>query len=186
MLLQLLPPSKHPRRLAIAALLAALLATLPVMHERASSAVDVNPALVLYANQLTHAVAQRQARHLAERYRRPFDDVFDHVVTAHEAGQRHGLSPALLLAVAEVESSMDPSARSRYGAIGLMQVVPRHHPQVVQAAGGAPRCWPTTSLAAAISNARWPATPAAQTPMPPGFRPGWRCWNGWPTRPWPR
>lgn len=38
---------------------------------------------------------------------------------------RHGLSPALVKAVAVVESGMNPSAVSRQGALGLMQLSPR-------------------------------------------------------------
>ena len=38
--------------------------------------------------------------------------------------------------MAETESSMNPAARSRYGALGLLQVVPRHHPLLVRDFGG--------------------------------------------------
>jgi len=43
---------------------------------------------------------------------------------ATRAANRHGLDPALVLAVARVESCFDPRARSVAGALGLMQLMP--------------------------------------------------------------
>ncbi len=42
----------------------------------------------------------------------------------HEASVRHSVDPALVRAVIETESSWNPSAVSRRGAVGLMQLVP--------------------------------------------------------------
>ncbi len=41
-----------------------------------------------------------------------------------EASREHGLPPALVLAVIEVESRFDPYAVSPVGALGLMQILP--------------------------------------------------------------
>ncbi len=48
----------------------------------------------------------------------PYADLFN------DAGRRHDVSPALLAAVAEVESGFDPTAISPVGAGGLMQFMP--------------------------------------------------------------
>jgi soluble lytic murein transglycosylase-like protein len=48
----------------------------------------------------------------------PYADLFN------EAGARHGISPRLLAAVAQVESSYNPNAVSPAGAQGLMQFMP--------------------------------------------------------------
>jgi hypothetical protein len=42
----------------------------------------------------------------------------------HDTARRHGLEPRLLMAIAQVESGHQPWARSRAGALGLMQIMP--------------------------------------------------------------
>jgi hypothetical protein len=41
-----------------------------------------------------------------------------------DTARRHGLEPRLLMAIAQVESGHQPQARSRAGALGLMQIMP--------------------------------------------------------------
>ena len=47
---------------------------------------------------------------------------FGHII--REAGQRHGVDPALIRAVIQIESDGNPMAVSRAGAQGLMQMMP--------------------------------------------------------------
>ncbi len=47
-----------------------------------------------------------------------------------ETTREYGLPRGLLEKVAEVESNFDPDAKSRAGAVGLMQIIPRWHPDV--------------------------------------------------------
>lgn len=58
-----------------------------------------------------------------EKYRALFD----------RASQQYGIPPNLLMRQGEVESSLIPDARSSAGAIGIMQIVPRYHPELGEA-----------------------------------------------------
>jgi hypothetical protein len=58
----------------------------------------------------------------------PADSRYSHLIDP--LSQRHGVDPALVRAVVEVESNYEPTARSRKGAMGLMQLMPataRHY-----------------------------------------------------------
>ncbi|KWT98345.1 transglycosylase [Variovorax sp. WDL1] len=65
--------------------------------------------------------------HLASKYKKPEGLVKRIVSSAYSEAVKVGMSPLLILAIAMKESSLDPAARSGYGAVGLMQVVPRFH-----------------------------------------------------------
>lgn len=84
-------------------------------------------------------VEDARVAYIAQRYRQPAEQVRQVVRAAQRAASRHGLPPALLLAIVETESSFNATARSGYGARGLMQVVPRFHPAAIAAIGGAHR-----------------------------------------------
>lgn len=77
----------------------------------------------LFAEKLT------LANHLASKYKQPDDQVREIVEAAYTEAKRHSLSPLLVLAVIEKESSLRVSVSNSYGAMGLMQVVPRFHPE---------------------------------------------------------
>jgi soluble lytic murein transglycosylase-like protein len=71
---------------------------------------------------------QAQTKYLAQKWRQPTKTVRKYVNLAWaEADKRDGLEPELLIAVMQKESSLRPKVQSRYGAQGLMQVVPRWH-----------------------------------------------------------
>ncbi len=91
------------------------------------------------ATRTAQVIEEARVSHIATRYRRPPEQVRRVVRTTERVASRHGLPPELLLAVMETESSFNPAARSKYGARGLMQVVPRFHPKVIKAVGGVHR-----------------------------------------------
>lgn len=84
-------------------------------------------------------VEEARVTHIAQRYRRPPEQVRHLVRVSERAAAKHGLPPELLLAIVETESGFNTAARSRYGARGLMQVVPRFHPEIVKQVGGVHR-----------------------------------------------
>ena len=78
------------------------------------------------------ALMQRKealASYIASTYRRPLSETKKIVNHAWKAGERHGVDPILLLSIAAVESSFNPQAVSSAGAKGLLQALPRAHPE---------------------------------------------------------
>lgn len=76
---------------------------------------------------LVDAAVKRIAELPLVRRREIYKPIFD------AASARYGLPAGLLLRVGEVESSLNPLARSSAGAVGIMQIVPRWHPSLGQA-----------------------------------------------------
>ena len=72
---------------------------------------------------------------LARKYRVSPNVTQNLVSTAYAEGARAGVDPLLIIAVMAVESSFNPIAESVAGAKGLMQVIPRYHPEKFAAAG---------------------------------------------------
>ncbi len=81
-------------------------------------------------------VEDARVAHIAQRYRRGADEIRRVVRATEQAALRNGLPASLLLAIIETESSFNAKAQSAYGARGLMQVVPRHHPKIIASIGG--------------------------------------------------
>ncbi|MBI4754567.1 MAG: transglycosylase SLT domain-containing protein [Betaproteobacteria bacterium] len=67
--------------------------------------------------------------YLAQRYRVSDSAMERLVAAAHLAAGRFELDPLLIISVMAIESSFNPFAESGFGAQGLMQVVPRFHPE---------------------------------------------------------
>lgn len=65
---------------------------------------------------------------IAKKYRLSRDGARELIGTAFTQGRRVGIDPLLIIAVMAVESSFNPLAESVAGAKGLMQVIPRFHP----------------------------------------------------------
>ena len=106
------------------------------------------PALTLSVNQDTAEAearapianldekAQAQiAEYLAKRYRVADRAVLGIVSKVSEVAHRDSFDPLLLLALICVESSFNPYAESNAGAQGLMQVIPKWHPEKMAAHG---------------------------------------------------
>jgi hypothetical protein len=76
------------------------------------------------------------AVYLSRRYKVAPDATEQLVGAAHEAGNRLGIDPLLILAVMAVESRFNPIAESVMGAKGLMQVIPKYHQDKLEEHGG--------------------------------------------------
>lgn len=85
--------------------------------------------------------AQESRRNLAlflsSRYSLALEQMQEFVDLAYRAGREAKIDPLLILAVAAVESSFDPTAQSTRGAQGLMQVHTRVHQDKFAPFGGA-------------------------------------------------
>ena len=88
----------------------------------------------------TGGVAVREQRavteFIAKRYRVAHDATAGFVATAYRAGNEWKVDPLLILAVMAVESRYNPVAESNMGAKGLMQVIPKFHPEKLVEHGG--------------------------------------------------
>lgn len=66
-------------------------------------------------------------KHLADKYNKPVGMVKRIVFTAINEASVQGFSPLLVLAMIEKESGFRHDVVNTYGAVGLLQVVPRYH-----------------------------------------------------------
>lgn len=76
---------------------------------------------------------QAQTQYLAAKFSQSESTIREYVELAwKEASKRSGMSPELLIAMMQNESSLRPKVQSSYGAQGLMQVVRRWHHDKLQ------------------------------------------------------
>ena len=66
-------------------------------------------------------------KYLARKYNQSLEGTHRIVQAAYHEGLQQGVPPLLILAMVEKESSLRPGIVNYYGAVGLMQVVPRYH-----------------------------------------------------------
>jgi soluble lytic murein transglycosylase-like protein len=108
----------------------------PALHSAPASA----PAPVRAASQATPQEMLREQQALAEfiakRWRIAEEAASSFVSIAYKAGRMHSVDPVLILAVMAIESRYNPVAESDMGAMGLMQVIPRWHPEKLSDHGG--------------------------------------------------
>jgi len=86
--------------------------------------------------QVTLQEQQALAEFIAKRWRIADEAASSFVSIAYKAGRLHSVDPVLILAVMAVESRYNPVAESDMGAMGLMQVIPRWHPEKLTGHGG--------------------------------------------------
>jgi soluble lytic murein transglycosylase-like protein len=131
----------------VAAIFAFLLLPLREPGERALASLPSLPSAVMdqfAGSGATKTAAEAQpdpeqqavTEFIAKRYRVAEDVVADFVAIAYRAGAQHRVDPLLILAVMAIESRYNPVAESTMGARGLMQVIPRYHPEKLEPHGG--------------------------------------------------
>jgi soluble lytic murein transglycosylase-like protein len=99
-------------------------------------AVATKPVAASAGETASQREQQAVAEFIAKRYRVAEDVVTNFVSIAYRAGEKYSLDPLLILAVMAVESRYNPVAESFVGARGLMQIIPKYHPEKLDAHGG--------------------------------------------------
>ena len=120
-----------PAGARLAGMLAQALGALELPHMLVSR-LQAQPAAVDPNEAKYRAIGE----HLAQRFRVSADVTTGVVAKAHDVGHELNLDPMLILAVIAVESRFNPIAESVMGAKGLMQVIPRFHPDKFGPLGG--------------------------------------------------
>jgi len=96
---------------------------------QASEAAQATPAPVADLQATPSRDQKVLAAFIARRYRVAEAASHEYVATAYRVGREYSVDPLLILAVMAIESGYNPVAESSVGAKGLMQVIPRYHPE---------------------------------------------------------
>lgn len=101
-----------------------------------AAADQAEPELMQVAEESSPSVRlspdlQRVKMYIAKRYQVSAVAVEPLIAAAHQTGRSVGVDPLLLVAVMAIESRFNPFAESPMGAQGLMQVIPKWHPDKV-------------------------------------------------------
>jgi soluble lytic murein transglycosylase-like protein len=123
-------PDRLPRPLPPNRALAAVIDATP--NRLAKSAIDKN--------------IETLTRVVGAKYRVSPDMTRQFLGTAYREAQRNRLDPMLIVAVMAVESVFNPRAESGAGAVGLMQVIPRYHPEKFSPERGESMRDPSTNI----------------------------------------
>lgn len=106
-------------------------------EEAAAGTVSTAGPIQLASTESTQAREQRAVTEfIARRYRVAEEATAGFVSTAYRAGGELSVDPLLILAVMAIESRYNPVAESSMGAKGLMQIIPKYHPEKLQEHGG--------------------------------------------------
>ncbi|HEU5177172.1 MAG TPA: transglycosylase SLT domain-containing protein [Burkholderiales bacterium] len=124
-----LPLLKHP-----APLMAGLAGLAPIESAAAESAEGALPTAVVETP--LEREQRSVAEYIAKRYRIADAAAAHFVSIAYRAADQHRLDALLILAVMAIESRYNPVAESVMGAKGLMQVIPKYHPEKLFEHGG--------------------------------------------------
>ncbi|WP_398314348.1 lytic transglycosylase domain-containing protein [Zoogloea sp.] len=95
---------------------------------------EVEPELVQVADNSSAKLSpdlQRVKVYIAKRYQVSAVALEPLLASAQQTGRSVGVDPLLLVAVMAIESRFNPFAESPMGAQGLMQVIPKWHPDKV-------------------------------------------------------
>src|ERR1700694_2858052 len=114
-----------------------LLKTIPTVSEDALKTARIATGPIQAVVETPREREQRAVTEfIAKRYRVADQAVAGFVSTAYRAGEQYSVDPLLILAVMAVESRYNPVAESQVGAKGLMQVIPKYHPEKLTDHGG--------------------------------------------------